>query len=422
MGVGIPYILPLTFMIDVATLGYCRFKKIFKKISEKFVPAHRKELEYRPSKTPKSKKEVSVIISAHKEEDIIEKSIRSVFRQNYPIKNLYISDSNLDNTKKAVRNLEERIKKLKKEFPNIIYWSKEGITSKAEKINSLVRDPSVDLGDYVYLIDSDLRLSPDTIEKLVEGFTEDNIAAVTSYGYVTPPDNYWAKYFHYGKEWINRMGKFRKIAQKYRRAMFVVCGASYMVRLDVLKKIELSTKTKTEDTDFSWQLQEEGYKIEFVPDAVVSSKDVPTLKSQLKQSYRWYMGTWQNLYLHKNIFGLKSKAKSLAYLSILPGFIESLLYSCAIVLLPFIAYFFPIFAVYFLVGDTILSFIAPVIAPLLSGEPETIPREIFHTLRYYHQIIVFKIMAAVLWLGAGFKVCYHILTGKQKKWVNKWGV
>ena len=87
MGVGVPYILPLTFMIDVATLGYCRFKRIFKKISEKFVPAHRKELEYRPSKTPKPKKEVSVIISAHKDEEIVEKSIRSIFRQNYKIKN-----------------------------------------------------------------------------------------------------------------------------------------------------------------------------------------------------------------------------------------------------------------------------------------------------------------------------------------------
>lgn len=411
-------LLPLTFLIDTITLMYYHSRIIFKKCYANL--AYRKELKYLPKQSPKPKKEVSVIISSHGQKDIIEDSIRSIFRQNYQVKNVYISDSNIDNTKEVTKQLNDVIKRLKKKFPHIHYWSKEGVTSKAEKINAIVRDPDVDLGDYIYLVDSGLKLYPGVIEKLVEKFNEDNIAAVTSYGFVTPPDSYLAKYFHYGKEWVNRLGKFRKTAQVYRCGVFVVCGASFMVKRDVLKKIKISIGTKTEDTAYTWQLQEEGYKIEFAKDAIVSSKDVPTLKAQLKQSYRWYTGTGQNIYLHRKIFGPKSKVKSLAYLSVFPGLMESSIYSIAVVLFPAVAYFAPVYAVYFLTGDTILSIMSPLIAPLLSGEPEQIPLEFFHTLRHYHQITAYKIMASILFLGSVFKVSYDIIAGNQKKWVNKW--
>ncbi len=411
-------ILPLTFLIDIVTLVYHHSMKIFKKCYINLV--YRKELKYSPKQIYKPKKEVSVIISSHGQKDLIEDSMRSIFRQNYPIKNVYVSDSNIDNTEEVTKQLDNVIKKLKKEFPQIHYWSKSGITSKAEKINALVGDLDVDLGDYIYLVDSGLKLHQGAIEKLVEGFTEDNIVAVTSYGFVTPSGNYLSKYFHYGKEWVNRLGKFRKTAQFYRRGVFVVCGASFIIKRDVLKKIKISIGTKTEDTAYTWQLQEEGYKVGFAPDAIVSSKDVPTLKAQLKQSYRWYTGTAQVIFLHRKIFGLKSKAKSLAYLSVLPGLMESVIYTTAIVLLPVMFYFAPTYVIYFLIGDTVLSFIAPLIAPLLSGEPKQIPREFFHTLRHYHQITAYKIMASVLFLSSLLKVNFDIITGKQKKWVNKW--
>ncbi|RLI99361.1 MAG: hypothetical protein DRP06_03630 [Candidatus Aenigmatarchaeota archaeon] len=410
-------ILPLTFLIDLITLIYHPLKKLFKCYSDWI---HRKELRYSPKPIPASKKEVSVIISSHGQKDIIEDSVRSIFRQNYPVKNVYISDSNIDNTEKVVKQLEDVMRGLKREFPDIHYWSKEGITSKAEKINALVRDPEVELGDYVYLVDSGLKLYPRAIEKLVEGFTEDNLAAVTSYGFVTPSGNYFSKYFHYGKEWVNRLGKFRKTAQSYRRGVFVVCGASFMIKLNVLKKIKISIGTKTEDTAYTWQLQEEGYKIGFAPEAIVSSEDMLTLKTQLKQSYRWYTGTAQVIFLHRRIFGAKSKAKSLAYLSVLPSLMESAMYAIAILLLPVMLYLAPIYAIYFLIGDTILSFISPLIAPLLSGEPEQIPWEFFHTLRHYHQITAYKILASALFLISALKVNFDIIQGKQKNWVNKW--
>ncbi len=367
------------------------------------------------NQTKKSGNEVTVVISTHKHELNIEKTIRNVLSQNYNLKNIYISDSDLPQD-----HARDVINKLSEEFPDVHYWSKSGVISKGKKINELVRDPEVDLGDYVYFMDGDVELFLDTIEKMVEGFTEDNIAAVTSYGYVTKPETKLAEYFYYGKEWTNRLSKFRKVAQEYRRAMPTVCGASFMVKSDVLQEIELPTNSQTEDAAYTWRLQEEGYKVGFAPEAEVTAEDVPTLKDQLKQTYRWNKGTWQNIWNHKKIFAPRSKGNSLAYSTVAPGVVESLLYAGTVVSLPVIACFDPDLAKYFLIGDTLLSFATPAVFPALSGESKKIPKELAHTLKHYHHITAYKALSSALWLGSGAKVSFDILTGKTGKWKNEW--
>jgi cellulose synthase/poly-beta-1,6-N-acetylglucosamine synthase-like glycosyltransferase len=371
MGQAFPFIIPpITFTIDGGTIIYHSIGNISHSIRNKLKSKEKETNKKDSLETIVSapKKDVTIIISSHGDEKTIENNIRPVFEQTYAIKNIYISDSNIDNTKQVVD-------KLSKEFPNLHYWSREGITSKSEKINCLVKDSNVELGDYIYLKDASAKLAPNVLEKLVSGFTEDNIAAVTSFGFVTPPNNTLAKYFHFGKEWTNRLGKFRKTAQEYRRAMFVVCGASFMTRSDILKNINIPIGTQTEDTAYTWKLQEEGYKIGVVQDAIVNAEDVTSLKSQLKQSYRWYTGTWQNLYTNfKELFGPKSKAKALGYSTILPGLVESLAYTGTIASLPILCYTNPNIAKAFVIGDTTLSLISPFISTLFAGEPEKGPK------------------------------------------------
>ncbi|MCX6819603.1 MAG: GNAT family N-acetyltransferase [Candidatus Aenigmarchaeota archaeon] len=413
----------LTLVIDTTTIGYHWLKEKIKKGYGKEAFPDVSELYDEKNfaldnQYAKPKKDITVVISAHNNEKIIERSIRDIFNQEYPIKNVYISDSNLDGTKGLVEYLKE-------EFPKLNYWSKKGITSKGEKINHMVKDPNVDLGDYVYFIDSGAKPYPDAIEKIADGFTEDNVAAVTSYGYVTPPDSQASRLFHYGKEWVNRVGKFRKIAQQQRRAVFVLCGAAFIVRSDIIKENEVPTNTLTEDTAFTWMLQEKGYKVGFVPESIIYSKDVPTLKAQIRQTNRWYTGIWQNIYLHaknEKLFGPRSKAKALAWSSIAPGLLESLMYSGSIVSLPFTAYFNQDYAVNFLIADTALSFAAPIIGKTLSGEFKQIPKEIYNTLKLYPQLTTYKLMASTIWFSSGFKTAYDIFSGKSKQWGNTWGI
>ncbi|MBN2095311.1 MAG: glycosyltransferase family 2 protein [Candidatus Aenigmarchaeota archaeon] len=420
---AVPFaVLPITLTIDVLTLACHHIRVKSRKISLKPKGTGYLKGELRPSGRVSISEagEVTVVISAHRESGIIEKSIRSVLRQDYPIKNIYVSDSNLDNTWEEVEKLENILARFRKEFPAIYYWSRKGITSKSEKLNALVRDPGVKLGEYVYFVDSGLKLHSGTIRKLVESIELEGAAAVTSFGYVKPPKNRAAKYFHFGKEWINRISKFRKSAQSYRRGVFVVCGASFMVRSEIARKIPIPTNVQTEDTAYTWKMQEEGYKISFAPDAIVSTGDVPTLQRQLRQSYRWYKGTWQVIYTRRGIFGPRSKAKSLAYLSVLPGLIEATVYTVGVLLFPFLLYFYPLYAAYFLIGDTTLTFVAPVLGPALSGDSRKIPWELLHTARHYHHIMAFKFLSSALWILSFSGVLLEVLTGRSKNWGNKW--
>lgn len=393
-------ITPLTMTIDIGTLAYRKAKKILRKSPlEESLGAD---------------KEVTVIINAHKREKTIEKSIRDMFAQNYPITDMYISDSNLDNTREVVEGLRE-------EFPNLHYWCREGITSKSEKINHLVRDPNVNLSELVYLKDSSAFPHPGMLEKMVSKISKEGLAAVTSFGFVTPPKKYLAKYFHYGKEWINRMGQFRKTAQEIRRSMYVVCGASFMVRGDVLKEIEIPTGTKTEDTAYTWRIQEAGYKVGVAQDAVVSASDVNSLKSQLKQSYRWYTGSWQNLFLHsKKLANPKSKGAPLGYSTVFPGFLEATLYCGTILSLPLLYNYYPELVEGFVVADTALTLASPFISMPLVGKKRDIPKEFLHTIRHYHQITSYKLMASALWMYSGARTFLDLFTGKSKEWSGSW--
>jgi cellulose synthase/poly-beta-1,6-N-acetylglucosamine synthase-like glycosyltransferase len=448
MGIGIPWFPPITLSIDALSLGGQWIADKFKgnhknglpdisylydngtvdiidfsgsskskvKIGSDLYDNGSIENSKTQNKPLKPKKDVTVVISAHGSEKIINDAVKEVFNQNYPIKNVYISDSNIDNTKKVVEELREK-------FPNVHYWSRDGITGKAEKINYLAMDPDVDLGDYVYFMDSQTKLNPDVIEKLVLDFARngDNLGAVTSYGYVTPPKNYSATYFHFGKEWTNRIGKFRKTAQQNRRAMFVICGASFMVKSDVLKDVKIPHDTKSEDSSYTWRLQEEGYKVRAVQNAVVHAEDVPTLGKQINQTLRWYTGTWENIWSHKGkIFNPFSKGRNLGYTTVIPGVFEATLYSGAILSLPIVYYFLPEFGRGFLIGDTLLSFAAPAIGFALGGNIRGIPKELYNTARHYHQITGYKVMSSALWMYSGAKTAFDIATGNSKKWTGEW--
>ncbi len=421
------YILPLTFTIDTATLGYHHIKNFLGKSKPDRSYATTPDEVYDDVVSDEGGNvngeffyksaipEVSVVVSSHKQSDQIEQTVKNIYDQSYPLNSVIISDSNLDDTKELVASLGEKFPSL-----NLKYWSKDGVTSKAGKINNLVKDPEVDLGDYVYFIDTGIDMNPDTITLLADAFSEDDIAAVTSYGVVTPNGNYRSNMYHHGKEWTNRMGKYRKLAQKHRNAIPVLCGASFMAKTEVLKDTEFPTNTQTEDTAFTWLLQRNGHKVGYEPDAFVSADDVSTLKKQIEQTWRWYMGTWQNLYTQKEIFGPKSKAKSLAYTTLAPSLVESLLYAGTVVSLPFLAYYEPNLAQHFLIGDTVLSLMTPAVAPILCGEPKAVPGEIYRTVRHYHQITAYKIMSSALWLASGAKVGFDVVTRKNDKWTNDW--
>ncbi len=352
-------------------------------------------------------RKVSVIIPVHKEpERYVEETINGLFKENYPLYKVIVTG---DSESQSAKNI---IKKLSKSYKKLYYIDCPS-KSKAKKINFLAEKYSNLAGEFIYVRDCRVKGSPDCIEKMVSYFSSENVAAVTSYGRVAAPKNSLSRAYFYGKAWINEVGRFRKNAQEKRNAVFVVCGASTMYRSSIIEKLPLSSKTKTEDTHYTWILQKNGYRIRVADDALVSAPEVDGpgisgIKNQLKQSYRWSAGTIQCLYREgAQIF----KSKSLTLTTILPGFVESLMYAIPLLLIPILFFFQPKYALGFFIGDTVFSLLGTLII---------IPKKFAKTLIHYPEIIFFKYLNAAVFLAALTATTYQAVTNKMQNWTNEW--
>jgi cellulose synthase/poly-beta-1,6-N-acetylglucosamine synthase-like glycosyltransferase len=349
---------------------------------------------------------VTVIIPTHKEGRHIEKTIRAVYQESYPVRNvIVVSDSSSNTTRQVVKSMYD-------EFPNLVYLQSPFI-SKSQKINYVVRSMSDALGEFVYVRDARVVGNADCIEKMVSYFTDDTVGAVTSYGRLSVPKNFLSRCYYYGKSWVNEVGRFRKNAQVKRTALFVICGASTMYRADVLRWLPIPSGTKTEDTHYTWRLQNQGFKVRVADDAVVSAPEVDGkgwlgIKNQLKQAYRWSSGTIQCFYKEGHNI---NNNKRLFYSTIIPGFLESVTYAIPLVLLPLLLIFFPVYGLGFLIGDTVFS---------LLGTLVIIPKKFWKTIIHYPQIFFFKYLNAAVFLYALVKVTADAISGKTKEWYNEW--
>lgn len=352
-------------------------------------------------------REVSVIVPVHKEPaSYIETTIHYLYKERYPLKNVFIcGDAQTREAKKVVASLS-------KKYPTLFYIECPHC-SKAKKINFITESYAEFLGEFVYVRDCRVKGRVDCIEKMVSYFSGRDVAAVTSYGRVSVPRNAFSRAYFYGKAWVNEIGRFRKNAQEKRRAVFVVCGASTIYRTEVLQHLPLSYGTKTEDTHYTWILQKNGFKIRFADDAVVSAPEVDGegiggMSNQLKQAYRWSSGTIQCIYREgRDVF----KNKELAYTTILPGFLEALMYAIPFVILPLLFFFAPSYALGFLIGDTFFSLLGTLII---------LPQRFFKTVFHYPQIVLFKYLNAAVFVAALTVVTGQAITQRTASWSNEW--
>lgn len=353
------------------------------------------------------RKPIFAMIPVHRElPSDLKNTIVSLYREKYPLKAVIVcADA-------ETQGIRELVEKLSEKLPNLIYVESPE-NSKAKKINFVAKKFGNSLGDFLYVRDCKVVGEAKCIERMMLKFTEDEFAAVTSHGYLLKPENFLARSYYYGKEWVNGLGKIRKRAQEIRKAVFVVCGASTIYRTEILRKFPIYSNTKTEDTHYTWALQFRGYKIGVANKAQVYAPDLDGrglngIKNQLKQSYRWSSGTIQCLYVERKNF---TKSKKLFFTTIFPGFLEAVTYSFVLTLLPFLLWYYPLFGIGFLLGDTFFSLLGTLIL---------MPRKFIHTVVHYPQIFFFKYLNAAVFITAFIRVTAERIMGKTHKWSNEW--
>lgn len=391
---------PLSMSIDLVTLAYSRIR-----------PRIKKNNKYKSRKLESLDKKVSVFIPSFNEGEKLRSTIEHILQQSYPIQDIYVLD---DFSTDATVNV---CKELEKFYNNVKHVRRDKKLGKACNINELVKEKAEELGDYVLVVDGDVKLEKNCLEELVK--CSDGAAIVTGFGYTRQPTACIPKMLYEGESWINSVFSFRKKAQGIRRSIFVICGALSLYDKKVLKEIPIPERTLTEDTDYTWLVQEKKYKVKdtdkeekhyrvrYTDKARAVGNNPNTFKGYWKRYQRWFSGTFQGLYTHGREL---NKAKPLLYSTILPGCLEAIPYSLTFSSLPLIAVYNREMALGILAADFTLSF------PFLFFHP----KGFWHALNHLPDIYAYKYFGSLACLYAGAKTTAEKILGKQKKWSNNW--
>ncbi|MHC4292779.1 MAG: GNAT family N-acetyltransferase [Planctomycetota bacterium] len=381
--------------IDLITLAYSELRKRIKKRTNSY------ELNNN-AKSPEGRfnRSVSVFIPTFNEAEKLSFTINHIIQQTYSFQDIYILDDlSTDRTK-------EVCEELKKKHDSVRHIRREEKLGKAGNINALVHERADELGELILVVDGDVQLEKTCLEELVK--YSENAAVVTGFGYTRKPSSYISKMLYEGMCWINAVFSFRKKAQTIRNAVFVVCGALSLYRKDVLDKIPIPERTLTEDTDYTWVLQEKGYRVKYNEKARAVGRNPESFIGNWKRHIRWFSGTFQNLYIH----GFKElrRSKTLFYSTILPGCLEVIPYSVIITSLPVMAIYYPNLAKGVLIADFVLS------SPFLFFHP----KGFWYAVNHLPDIYAYKYFGAAACLYAGIKTTIEKMFGNTDKWMNNW--
>ncbi len=120
--------------------------------------------------TPDKTKKIAVVIAAYNEEDTIEDNIKSVLNSNYPSENIsiYIGlDGSTDNTFKI---LQEFVKKNNNIY--VYQFERGGKNRTLNKLTDKITE------DFIFFLDADLRVQPNTFQHLVGILQSKDVAGV----------------------------------------------------------------------------------------------------------------------------------------------------------------------------------------------------------------------------------------------------
>ncbi len=236
-------------------------------------PRKKEKYKYEPS--------VSVLIPAYNEEKRIRSCISAILTSDYPKELLdivVIDDGSKDKTAEVAKELGVRVIKTKHR-------------GKAYALNEGLR---LSKGEIVIVVDSDIRVSKETIRELVGVFEDKSVGVATGMVRV---------------DGSGVLGRFQKIEFAYVSTLInshyyagvpipFVYGAMSAFRRDALKAVGgFSNKTASEDSDTYLEIVSNGWGAAAV-NTIARTEQVHGIARLVKQRERWMYGGLQVFFKH----------------------------------------------------------------------------------------------------------------------------
>lgn len=236
---------------------------------------------------------VTVLLAAYNEEQVIERTIRSVLNSEYPLQEvLVVDDGSSDNTAKIVRRLS-------RENPRVRLLQQAN-TGKAVALNNGIANQH---GEVVVTIDADTVITPKTVTNLVRRFVHDTAGDLGAVAGVVRVGNRTANILTRWQalEYVSQIGVDRA-AQSLIDGIAIVPGACAAWRHSALQSAGgFKTDTLAEDADLAMTLHENGWRVEQDDEAHAFTEAPETLDDLLKQRIRWMYGVMQTMWKHRGL-------------------------------------------------------------------------------------------------------------------------
>ena len=234
---------------------------------------------------------ISILIPAYNEAPVIASSIKRLLGSDYPtIEIIVVDDGSTDGTSGVVLGQFRDDPRV-----SLITVANGG---KATAINTGLGQAR---GEIIVALDADTQFEPNTVSRLVRWFVDPEVAAVAGNAKVGNRINLLTRW--QALEYITAQNLERRALASL-GCITVVPGAIGAWRRAVLEELGgFPTDTLAEDQDLTIVVQKAGHKVVFDSEAIAWTEAPDTLRSLVKQRFRWSFGTLQCLWKHADAMG-----------------------------------------------------------------------------------------------------------------------
>jgi cellulose synthase/poly-beta-1,6-N-acetylglucosamine synthase-like glycosyltransferase/peptidoglycan/xylan/chitin deacetylase (PgdA/CDA1 family)/spore germination protein YaaH len=233
---------------------------------------------------------VTIIVPAYNEERVIAATVRSLLDQVYAgeLDIVVVDDGSPDDTYGVVTRdfgHDARVTAFRKENGG-----------KASALNFGIARAK---GEIIVCLDADTQFTPTTVARLVAPMSDPTVGAVAGNAKVGNRHNIVTRW--QALEYVTSQNLERR-AFAVLNAITIVPGAVGAWRKAYVQAVGgFSDDTLAEDQDLTWSLGEEGVRVVYADDAIAYTEAPDTLRTLIRQRFRWSFGTLQSVWKHKKI-------------------------------------------------------------------------------------------------------------------------
>jgi poly-beta-1,6-N-acetyl-D-glucosamine synthase len=249
---------------------------------------------------------VSVIVPAYNEGKVIANCLNSILDSDYPcFEVIVVNDGSTDDTLIAIYKVQKKRARVgrrlvrKGKHPSEPPLTVLNIrnSGKATALNTGLRAAR---GEIVFLVDADGIFGRDTIHRMLGGFTAKEIGAVCGNDAPINLDRLLPRLINIQTHVST--GLVRR-ALALINCLPIVSGNIGAFRKAALDRAGLLRDGFIgEDLELTWRIHRAGFKVNFVPGALVYAESPSTVKDLWKQRVRWARGYLQTVRLHRDLF------------------------------------------------------------------------------------------------------------------------